>query len=361
MKKIMVICTNADEAGAPRHVYSIVNGLREKFVFVVVFGEEGPVAEKIRELGIDVYIVENLRSSINLSDDFRALKKIQRIFSLHKPDVVHCHSSKAAMLGRVIAWKNTVSAIYTVHGWGWRGLGLIPRTLVFCIEYVLAKICSNVHYIYVSNSVKSQAEGVLGIKEYEGAVIYNGVRDLKHNSEPSSGPLKILMPARVCDAKNHAMILKVFNSLDFDSELWLCGAGTDSNEFKETVADLAPKRVSDIKLLGQRSDIEFLMSQADVVALISNYEALPLAIIEAMSAGKMVVATNVGGVSELVANDDNGILVENNDFSSLVNAFARSSSLELRVKMGERSRMAYLNNFSLEDMCEKVSSVYMVS
>jgi glycosyltransferase involved in cell wall biosynthesis len=356
--KIFLISTNADEAGAPRHVETIVHGLEAKFQFVLVFGEEGPVSTRLKERGHIVYIINEMGTAISPIKDLIALVSITRLIRRHKPDIVHCHSAKAGMLGRLAAFFNGNKWLYTVHGWGWRGAGRITQLLVISIEKLLSTLPRG-YYIFVANDVMNEAKRVLGIKGSKGCVVYNGVPPFPIDTQEAAQDLVIMMPARVSSAKDHQCLISAFEQLADDSaKLILCGGGTDSPEFIDLAKELAPKTNGNIIFLGQRSDMADIYAQSNVVALISHFEALPLSIIEAMSCAKPVVATDVGGISELITNGVNGILVKRSCTDDIVAAFKELRDEDVRARIGVKAKSSYHERFTEDFMVDSISKIY---
>jgi glycosyltransferase involved in cell wall biosynthesis len=356
--RVLILCTNSDEAGAPIHVQTLILSLRNEITFFAVFGEEGPVAERLREHGIAVEIVPKMRSRINLIDDAKAFCAVSRHVDSFQPDLIHAHSSKAGMLGRLASLYHRIPCLYTVHGWGWRGLGKIGGGLVYILERLLSVAVRSSSYIYVSRSVEYEAQTILGISKSRGKVIYNGAADLEPQPERCT-TMRILMPARVTAAKDHESLIKAFEQLDFDAELWLCGGGTDKEDFLLKLRILAPTRNQAIRTLGPRSDVSKLLQETHVFALISNFEALPISIIEAMSAGKAIVASDVGGVSELIVSGVNGLLVPKNDVASIAAAFTSLRDPHLRAMFAKNARMTYGEKFTAKRMAVELKQSYM--
>lgn len=356
--RVLVLCTNSDEAGAPIHVQTLISSLKDRVLFFAVFGEEGPVAERLRIQGVSVEIVPEMRSSISLRKDFSSYLKLSHCVRKFRPDLMHVHSSKAGMLGRLLSLFHGVPCIYSVHGWGWRGLGKVSAALVYAVEKILAILVSKSHYIYVSRSVEREAQVMLGIPTQRGSVIYNGVNDVESAPQPE-GPLCILMPARVTAAKDHESLVRAFEQLDFQVELLLCGTGTDSDSFLCQVREWAPTRHHFIRHLGQRSDVAALLHRTHVFALVSNFEALPLSIIEAMSAGKAIVASDVGGIGELIDQGVNGVLVKKNDVDGIAAAFSSLQSHDVRERLGATARETFQRNFTSKIMSASILQLYL--
>lgn len=162
--KILLISTNADEAGAPKHVETIVNGLKDNFEFILVFGDNGPVSDRLRDHGHIVHVIKEIRTEISPFRDLVALAKVLRLIFIYKPQIIHCHSAKAGMIGRMAALFSNKHWIYTVHGWGWRGLGKVKGIIITFTEKLLKHVPRG-FYIYVAKDVLSDAVKVVGIKK----------------------------------------------------------------------------------------------------------------------------------------------------------------------------------------------------
>jgi glycosyltransferase involved in cell wall biosynthesis len=356
--KILLVSTNADEAGAPRHVEAIVNGLESNFQFILVFGEDGPISTRLKSRGNIVYLIKEMRSAIRPVKDLVALIKITKLVWEHQPDIIHCHSAKAGMLGRIASFLCGKKWLYTVHGWGWRGVSKVTKKLVVLMERILSKIPRG-SFIFVANDVMNDAINILGLEVNQGIVVYNGVSPITTNLPKIINGLVIMMPARVSTAKDHQSLVLAFERFnDEDSKLILCGGGTDSPEFISLAKKLAPRSSKNISFLGQRSDISEIYSQSNVVALISHFEALPLSIIEAMSCAKPVIATNVGGIPELITNGVNGILVRPSCVDDIVEAFTRYRNDQVRIEHGKRAKITYEDRFTDKSMLTSISKIY---
>jgi glycosyltransferase involved in cell wall biosynthesis len=173
--------------------------------------------------------------------------------------------------------------------------------------------------------------------------------------------MRIIMPARVSAAKDHESLIKAFELLPFQSRLILCGLGTDSKSFRQNLQAWAPRRSSEIDCLGVVEDMEGLLGSCDVLALISNFEALPISIIEAMSLGKAIIGTNIGGIPELILNESTGLLVNPKDIDGIKNALYRLNKFDFREGLGSNAKFYFERMFTAEVMIEKVLDVYKLS
>ena len=113
---IMMLITKADTGGAQIHVLTLIRHLKDRFQFVLVCGEEGFLTNEVAKLSVEIIIVAALQRKINLKFDYAALSELRELFEKRKPDIVHTHSSKAGVLGRIAARKSGSNAIFTAHG-----------------------------------------------------------------------------------------------------------------------------------------------------------------------------------------------------------------------------------------------------
>ena len=199
----------------------------------------------------------------------------------------------------------------------------------------------------------------LGLNPLQGEVIYNGVRDLGLANSGRRETVRFIMPARVAYPKDHETLIRAFSNLTNNATLILCGAGTDHPSFAERISTLAPRGLdNDIIRLGQRSDMDVQLHSSQVMVLSSHSEAMPLSIMEAMSAGLPVIASNVGGISEQVINEVTGLLVPPGDVSAMTAALQRMLDPATRYRMGIAGRRRYEADFTSTRMADATLAYY---
>ena len=357
-KKILIVSTNADWAGAPIHVLTLVTTLQTSFDVLVVFGEEGPVRQALLTKGVPCTIVPTLRSSINPVRDIRCLLAFLKIVRSDRPDLLHAHSSKAGMIARLSAFILGLPCLYTVHGWGFgEGRARLQSALVYWVERAFSHI-PHTAYLFVSNADQRVGMERLRLPPDRCQTIHNGMPDHGFRARVESSTT-VIMAARVCHQKDHDLLLKSFQACGTSFRLVLVGEGTDSPGFYDRVRAGTPGKHTQVDCLGLSDQVPQLLAQAGVFVLSSRYEGLPLSIIEAMCAGLPIVATDVGGVSELVEDGVNGFLVPAGNQAALTDCLDRlQSDPALRVHMGQASRARYLANFCDRQMANAVTQRY---
>jgi glycosyltransferase involved in cell wall biosynthesis len=357
-KKILIASTNADWAGAPIHVLTLVTALQTSFDVFVVFGEDGPVRHALLAKGVASAVVPTLRSSINPIRDFRCLLAFLRIVRSERPDLLHAHSSKAGMIARLAAYIHRLPCLYTVHGWGFgAGRTALQSALVFGVERCFSFIPGTA-YLFVSNADQQVGIERLKLNPNRCLTVHNGMPDHGCRARVESSTT-VIMAARVCHAKDHDLLLQSFEKCRTPFRLVLVGEGTDSPGFHSRVMAEAPEKYAYIDCLGLSDQVPQQLARAGVFVLCSRYEGLPLSIIEAMCAGLPIVATDVGGVRELVEDGMNGFLVPAGNQATLSDCIDRlQNDITLRVRMGQASRQRYLSSFGDTQMATAVAQRY---
>jgi glycosyltransferase involved in cell wall biosynthesis len=166
------------------------------------------------------------------------------------------------------------------------------------------------------------------------------------------------MVARFDQSKDHYTLLRALSALNqLPWELRLAGSGPLLPAVKRFAQEC--KISSRVQFLGECSDVSGLLADSDIFVLISNAEAFPISILEAMRAALPVVATDTGGVCEAVRDGENGFLVAHADSSTLAEKLSvLIKSPELRLKMGDSSRQRFLRNFEWNYMLDQTEALY---
>jgi glycosyltransferase involved in cell wall biosynthesis len=168
------------------------------------------------------------------------------------------------------------------------------------------------------------------------------------------------MVARFAPQKNQSLLLDACAPLQIPFRLQFAGSGPTQPEIERKAERLGLR--DRVEFLGDRSDISSVLAGASVFALATNWEGLPLSILEALRAGLPVVASDVGGVRETVLSGHNGFLVPRNDTAAF--SYALESLLsdhQLRRRMAANSRRMFEEHFTVEQMLRKTFDFYRQS
>ena len=357
LRTVLIISTNADRAGAPCHVRDLVLALNDRFHFVVAFGENGPIRSVLAERGVETYVAPGLRSAISPLKDLRVIRELRAYIRATRPDVIHVHSSKASLVGRIAGWLEGIPVVYTVHGWGFgAGRPALQSAIVWASERLTRGMVAK--YLAVSEADDRSGRRALGLKGDLILAVPNAVVDDAPRANPRQAD-RFIMVARTDVAKDHQTALRAFALARTSMRFALVGDGTDDPAFVSIANDWAGAATGRIELLGGRSDVAALLSGSAVFVLASKYEGLPLSILEAMRAGLPVIASRVGGVPELIVDGVTGRLVPPGDHEALAAAMTElASDATLRQRMGQASRERFETRFSMNHLRNRVAEVY---
>lgn len=358
---VAYLITRLDEkGGAQIHVRDLACTLQSRGEQVtVISGTDGPTADFIRQQGIPVFILPQIKRRISPRDDWQAVFALKKLLTSLKPDVLSCHSTKAGILGRISGALARCPTLFTAHGYVFTGgVPALHRLFYWLIELAVRPITKRV--ICVSESDRRLALRARVARPDRVSTVYNGMPDLPvaPNRKPKNNEAcRIIMVARFCSQKDHALLIRALSNLtDPPWHLTFVGGGDSSN-----IATLISKLglSSRIDILGERHDVDALLLQSDIFVLASNWEGLPRSIIEAMRSSIPVIASNVGGVSELVEQGVSGFLVPRGDAPSLTKALQQLiGNRALCEQMGNAGRLRFSNHFTFNAMLAKTVGIY---
>jgi glycosyltransferase involved in cell wall biosynthesis len=350
--KILLLITLAEVGGAGTYVAELVPGLVEEFDVVVAAHGDGPLVDATRRAGARYVPLDRLRRPVHPIRDLAALAELVRLFRRERPDIVHANSSKAGVVGRLAALiARAPITVFTVHGWAFRNTPGPAAKLYLLLERVLRSATSLV--ICVSNVDRELGIRARACRADRTVVIWNAVDvaaapQARPSTRSGSGSVQAVTVGRLhCPPKDFPTLFKAIARLDSELlHLDVVGDGPHRDLLESERTHLGLERV--VEFLGSRGDVPSILATADLFVLATTYESLPISIIEAMAAGLPVIATDVGGVGELVLDGETGLLVPPRDPDALAAAIGRlTSDTALRQRMGAASRQRAISCFDL--------------
>jgi glycosyltransferase involved in cell wall biosynthesis len=357
-KTILYVITKSELGGAQAHVYDLIKSLDRDYEVHLAVGAPGILTEKVSDLGIRVHIISSLKRKINPSTDFRAIQQCVSIIKLVKPDLIHCHSSKAGVVARMAAWICQTPVIFTAHGWGFDPRSpRLQRNIALWVEKILAPLSTKI--ICVSESDRQLAISLKVTSPELVVTIHNGITNKSiPTAVPERQPPKLIMVARFNRAqKDQQTLIQAIAKIDRPIQLTLVGTGPDWEESKNLVKDLG---ITDrVAFLGDRLDVPELLADSQIFVLSTHYEGAPISILEAMRCGLPIIATNVNGIPEQVADRVTGLLVPHKDVNALTTAISSLIDKPLmRQQMGTAGKQKFVREFTVEQMVEKTELLY---
>jgi len=352
--------TLPDLGGAQSHVYELMKNVRLSYQIepILITGREGWLTEQARNLQIETHIVPDLVREISPVHDWRANCEVQKLLKEIKPDLVHCHSSKAGIIGRWAAMQCHIPSVFTAHGWAFTdGVPEKKRKVYRFIEKMAGKWCKKI--ICVSDYDKNLALREIPELKDKLVTVHNCIPDTDYRKDWSKynpgRTLQIITVARFSPPKKIKETLQILSTaLQQGMDVHITFIG-DGPLFQENVAYAKALHIeSAVTFLGARTDVEKLLPQYDLFLLLSNWEGFPISIIEAMRAGLPVMASDVGGVREAVIDGKTGWLISRDDSNILQEWDSLLHNRQKLIQIGQNSRHAYEKQFMIHHMLQNV-------
>lgn len=397
--RIVRIIDRLNIGGPAKHVTWLTAGLNaDDFATTLITGTvphgEGDMSYFAHAAGVEPIVLKEMSRELGLRDLLVIARLVRLLFKL-QPQIVHTHKAKAGAVGRVAAliykwltpsalWlqPRACKIVHTFHGHTLHSyFGALKTRLFIWIEKLLARLCTNC-IITISEQQRAEINGRFGIGRAEQfRVIPLGIDfDETTSARPSlrdeyglaNDELAIGIVGRLCEVKNHALLLQAARHV-FELQpaarvkFFIIGDGHLRAELEALTATL--QLTDRVIFTGFRNDATALYHQLDLVALTSLNEGTPLTLIEAMSVGRAVVATEVGGVVDILGarqrQQDGFTLWEHGASapSGAAEVFAKAlcyliARADLRRAMGERGHSFVHANLARARLVRDIEALY---
>jgi len=352
--RLLQIIPSLSIGGAERSVVYLAENInrREFDVAVCVLGRrQGTFLEKeLLEQGIPTFFL-NIRWTFHPL----TIRRLSRLFADFKPDVIHSHLRAIRYVLIPSCLRSIPVHIHTICSLAKHDTSFFYRWLNrIAFKYLGIKPVS------ISKEVARTVKEVYGV---ESLVIYNGIPTSEYNLEDTRSPageIRLLNVGKFKRAKNHLLLVEAFAKAVAEEprlRLILAGDGSLRKKAERRVRQLGLK--DKVDFLGWRSDIPILLKDCDIFVLSSDWEGFGNVLVEAMSAGKPIVATRVGGVPEVVEDGVTGFLVPPRDadvFASAILKLVREK--RLREEMGRKGREKAVKEFDISIVTREYERLY---
>ena len=368
--KVMQIIARMNVGGPAVIVAELMHGLdKSQFEQILVTGYcDENEADYLDTVAKDIKAtrIAGLGRSVSLGADLKAFFGLVSLIRKYKPDVIHTHTAKAGVLGRLaslLAGRGAVR-VHTFHGHLLQGYFSSALTkLVVLIEKFFA-VRTNV-LVAIGSKVKEDllAAGIGRADKYR--VFFPGLPAPKTGSKAaaqsalgiSSEVLYCTFVGRLTQIKRPDRLLDVAAECKrrgIDLRFLVAGEG----ELFESSKQRALKDQLNVTFFGWRSDIDQIFAASDIAILTSDNEGIPLTLIQAAQAGLPIVATNVGSISDIVINESTGYLTATTaaDMADAIEKLVRDP--QLRQMMGAAGKAHAERYFSLDRMIKDHSDLY---
>ena len=359
--RIAYILTSLGRGGAERQVISLAERMAARGHSVVLLVLRPP-HERDWPTSLAVIRLNMRKSPVGIC---MGLARGRRHLSRFDPHIIHSHTFPANLAARILRASYSkpavLSTIHNVYEGGWQ------RTVLYRVTGRLADHTTGVSEAVTRHHIASHA-----VTHSKCSVITNGIdttvfkpstaRRVETRAQFNVADRFVWLAAgRLTAAKNYPTLLRAFSRLHVEfprAELWIAGQGTVLEKRRLRVLAEATGISSAVRWLGLRDDLPVYLDAADAFVLSSSWEGMPLVIGEAMAMQKPVVATDVGGVRELVG--DAGIIVPPNDPNALAEGMIRvlSMSEDQRPSMGNRARRRTQQQFNINEKADEWQALY---
>jgi glycosyltransferase involved in cell wall biosynthesis len=358
---IVHLTTDLGLAGRERVIVDLVNSLQSRGYrpSIICLYESGLWAQ---HLNADIEVME-LHKKRKL--DLSVVPNIKKYLTDNKITVLHCHNPGTLLYGLLAAkWAKTQLIIDTEHGFSYR-LSWKSRLK----DQILYKYLD--YMTIVSEKLKNDLNTIYKIRPDRIKTIRNGIQSTII-SEDKGTSMKIYgmsdeffnigIVGRLVPVKNHRMILEAVSILiqnNFPVRLWIVGSGELHEDLFSYTHQVGIEK--SVIFMGQRTDVPRILNALDLFVLCSYSEGLSITLLEAMSAGLPIIATNVGGNSELIEHEFTGILVELNNTKELVGSILGLIKDRSKAhRLGDNARNRFNEYFTVSRMASEIDLLYKI-
>ena len=372
-RRIRLLLIVESMGGSSRHVVDLIDGLDpQRFEITLIYGTSRVddffraalprLNQRARVLGCDDLVRE-----ISPAHEFKALRFVRQVIRRFRPDVVHCHSSKAGAIGRVAAKLCGVKKVfYTPHAYSFLApeFGGKKRVVFVAIERFLSRHATTLTF----NVSKGERDAALAEhldRSDKFEVVYNGIADVPLPSKtearealglPQSVPVAGVT-ARLVEQKDPMTSIRIAArvlSARPDAHFVYVGDGEAEEAMREAAREAG---VADrVHFLGYRRDADRLVAAFDAYLLTSLYEGMPYSLVEALRAGVPIAATRTTGNDEVVIDGENGTLFPVGDVEA---GTAALLGLLDNPPSREQVRATYLKRFTVRQMLDHITARYV--
>ena len=375
-RKIRVahLITRLDPGGSAENTLLTLKGLDpERYTLALIYGKtDDPPIETLQEIkvrGVEVIYMEDLIRSVRPDKDLWVLFKLYRLFRDRKFDIVHTHSSKSGLLGRLAAhWAGIQHIVHTPHGHVFYGYFNPLTNLIFIqIERWLGKITDRLIALTERGKEEHVAYRILPpekiIPIYSGILIEkfqeNDIRIAPEFKGLGLGPF-VGMVARLVPIKGHRYLIGAIPKILQETptaRFLLIGDGPLRETLEGQCRSLDISHA--VLFLGERQDVRPFLKGLTVVVLTSLNEGMGRVLLEAQAMGKPVIGTKVGGIPEVIKEGETGLIVPPEDSEALAEAITTLlKDYRRRQVMEETARKWVSERFGIDEMVSRITKVY---
>jgi glycosyltransferase involved in cell wall biosynthesis len=387
MPKILRIHNRLITGGPSLNALYLTSRLFPDFETLLVVGEKEDHEQNAyflaEQMGIKPVLIPDMSRSIDPIKDYKAFKKIQNIIKEFRPDIVHTHAAKPGAVGRLAAnLLNVPVIVHTYHGHVFHSyFGKLKTKFIISAERYLAKRSDAL--IAISHQQKKElTEDFRIATEDKFKVIPLGFelkkftvnqdekrKKFRNEFNLNEDEIAIGIIGRLVPIKNHSLFLEGINYVLKKSskkiKAFIIGDGETRKVLEEKAKQLNVSFSNDhnsaasLIFTSWRNDIDVINAGLDIITLTSLNEGTPVSLIEAQAANKPIVSTRVGGIGDIVIENETALLSNINDSLSFQkNLLKLVENNELRNCLAKKGAVHVWEKFSVERLTSDMSNLY---
>lgn len=329
--------------------------------------------EKFKDIVKDIYVIQMTRE-IKIKQDLKSTFEVRKLLKKIKPDILYLHSSKAGAYGRIaMLFNHKTKILYNAHGWYFNAnMSKKKKKIIALIEKVLSiktdKII-NISQSEYDSAIKYKIspakkmciiENGIDFKKFEGCDKYRKETRNKYNIKDNE--IVIGVVGRLSEQKDPITTIKAFNEVykeNNKARLMYVGSG----ELEDEVIQYAKKYGLQnlVTITGWVDNTEKYIPAFDIAILPSKWEGFGLAIIEYMACDKPIIASNVGGISDIIKNMKNGLLINkespNELYDKIIELLNNKSLYKIIIENNEIEKEKYDIKIMIEKSIDIIEGV----
>ncbi|MBQ3834246.1 MAG: glycosyltransferase family 4 protein [Elusimicrobia bacterium] len=371
MKKVAIIITKLELGGAQKIALSLCKNIdKNKFKTVLICGCGGILDDEARR-DTQVFFVKDLIRELNPIKDLKAFFTIYKILKREKPDIVHTHSSKAGILGRIAAkLTGTKCIIHAIHGFAFNDYQSKLKKYFYIF---LEKICAKISDILIVECEQTKLKGLkynIGTeKQYKKINLgvdlseftnYSQGKKLRKELSIKDDEILVSTVGPFKPQKNLSDFIKIASCVTKSNKkikFAIAGDGDLRKDLEKLIKDLNLE--NSVFLLGWRRDIPNILYSSDIFLMTSLWEGMPVVSINALYCGLPMVVNAVDGQIDLINDGINGYLIKPFDINNAAKkVLLLASDKTLREKISSKAKTTIDETYSTKHMITQHEELY---
>lgn len=319
---------------------------------------------ELKEISVISHQVDFSRNIISIIENYKAYRQILRLINTNQYDFIHCHSPIGGVCARLAAHKTGVKVIYTAHGFHFYKCAPIKNWILF---YPIERYCSKYTNILITINredytiaQKFKAKKIInipgiGIDTEKFKIDQRLKYMLRKQLDIPENATVILSVGELSERKNHRIVIKALAELKNSNIIYIiCGQG----KLDKYLKDLALEQNISLKLFGFIQDMTKVYAAADIFVFPSVQEGLPVALMEAMSAGLPIICSDIRGNRDLIKHGLGGYLVETNNYKDYIHSIEKLLSNNTVAKSMKEYNQNIINNYDIKKVNQIMRDIY---